>query len=98
MSGDDIIVDSGITEGLDASYSDGDIILKAQAKHEADDNMLTNFIAVAVIKAEVNIKGIFGIRRHDVNNDKCQNRAFFHFQSRNPVRIGEHKEHYQRRQ
>ena len=35
-------VDSGITEGLDASYSGGDIILKAHAEHKADDNMITN--------------------------------------------------------
>ena len=41
-SGDKIQVDSGITEGLDASYSGGDIILKAHAEHIADDNMLTN--------------------------------------------------------
>ena len=35
-------VDSGITGGLDASYKDGDIILKARAEHIADDNEITN--------------------------------------------------------
>ena len=35
-------VDSGITGGLDASYKDGDIILKAHAEHVADDNILKN--------------------------------------------------------
>lgn len=42
MSGDKIQVDSGITGGLDASYSGGDIILNAHAEHIADDNMLNN--------------------------------------------------------
>ena len=36
-------VDSGITEGLDASYKNGDIVLKAHAEHVADDNNITNF-------------------------------------------------------
>ena len=46
-SGDKIVVDSGITEGLDASYSGGDIILKAHAQHIADDNTLTNLSGFA---------------------------------------------------
>ena len=36
-------VDSGITGGLDASYKNGDIVLKAYAEHVADDNNITNF-------------------------------------------------------
>ena len=36
-------VDSGITGGLDASYKDGNIVLKAYAEHVADDNNITNF-------------------------------------------------------
>ena len=35
-------VDSGANGELDASYSGGDIVLKAHAEHIADDNMLTN--------------------------------------------------------
>ena len=35
-------VDSGITEGFDVSYKDGDIVLKAHAEHVADDNLITN--------------------------------------------------------
>ena len=42
MNGDEIKVDSGITGGLDVSYSEGNIILKDHAEHIADDNMLTN--------------------------------------------------------
>ena len=42
MSDDKVKVDSGITGGLDASYSGGDIVLRAHAEHIADDNMLTN--------------------------------------------------------
>ena len=33
-------VDSGITGGLDASYKNGDIVLKAHAEHLADDNII----------------------------------------------------------
>ena len=42
MSDDKIKVDSGITGGLDASYSEGGIVLRAHAEHIADDNMLNN--------------------------------------------------------
>ena len=37
-----VLVDSGITGGLDASYKDGDIVLTAHAEHIADDNTVTN--------------------------------------------------------
>lgn len=35
-------VDSSITGGLDASYKEGDIVLKAHAEHVADDNVIKN--------------------------------------------------------
>ncbi len=41
-SGDNVVVNSGITGGLDASYKNGDIVLKAHAEHVADDNLITN--------------------------------------------------------
>ena len=58
-------VDSGITSGLDASYKDGDIVLKAYAEHTADDNVIKNISGdtasqwekVTERKATINVDG-----------------------------------------
>ena len=58
-------VDSGITGGLDASYKDGDIVLKAYAEHTADDNVIKNISGdtasqwekVTERKATINVDG-----------------------------------------
>ncbi|MBR0061963.1 MAG: leukotoxin LktA family filamentous adhesin, partial [Selenomonadaceae bacterium] len=57
-----VLVDSGITGGLDASYKDGNIILKARAEHIADDNFLsgkgsTKWEKVTEREATINVDG-----------------------------------------
>lgn len=65
-SGDNVVVNAGITGGLDASYKNGDIVLKAYAEHVTDDNTLknlsgdSNWIQAAKISernATINIDG-----------------------------------------
>ena len=46
-------VDSGITGGLDASYHDGDIILKAHAEHVASDNTFKQITQETATKSAI---------------------------------------------